>query len=123
MYWKPSVTMEDFLGKVFKEVIETEDSVIFRAEDGTEFVMAHSQDCCEHVYVESIVGDLSDLVGTPILQANENTSNENPLREWEESFTWTFYSFRTIKGSVDIRWYGCSNGYYSERVDIYRNDP
>ena len=88
----------------------------------------HDQDCCESVYIEDICGDLNDLVGSPLLEAEEVTSYEaEPKYEGEESYTWTFYRFRTRKGSVTVRWYGSSNGYYSESVsvsvvDTARND-
>jgi hypothetical protein len=104
------------------------DQISFTCEDGRSFIMYHSQDCCESVDIEDIVGDVQDLVGAPILVAEEvsNSGEGSDSSEWPkdikpdgyyaESFTWTFYKFRTIKGSVDIRWYGSSNGYYSESV-------
>jgi len=97
------------------------DEITFITNDGLKFLMYHSQDCCENVSIEDINGDLEDLIGTPILLAEEVTSEENPegvTKEYQDSFTWTFYKLATIKGYVDIRWYGESNGYYSEYVSF-----
>ena len=105
----------DMLGKTFKNVInDNDDRIIFTEESGDQYIFYHIQDCCESVTVRDVVGHLSDLVGSPLLEAEE-TSNSDHTTYGSE--TWTFYKFGTIKGHVNISWIGESNGYYSESVD------
>ena len=111
-------------GQTLVSVEEYDDEIYFKTDDGKEYKMYHSQDCCESVYIEDIIGDLQDLIGSPIIRAEERTDSEEPYpsgREWApESYTWTFYEIATNKGSVTIRWFGESNGYYSETADFRR---
>jgi hypothetical protein len=120
--WESQVKIEDMVGKVFTSVRnEDADQLVF--ENATErFVFYHAQDCCEQVFIEDVCGELQDLVGEPLLLAEE-VSGETPadFNEMDhESVTWTFYKFATRKGYVDVRWLGESNGYYSEGVSLGR---
>ena len=119
MDWESSAKIEDMRGKVFTSVTQDGSEMVF--ENATErFVFFHSQDCCEHVSIEDICGDLEDLVGEPLLIAEE-VSGETPVDFNEmdhESVTWTFYKFATRRGYVDVRWFGESNGCYSEGVSL-----
>ena len=95
--------------------------ILFDCTDGRRFVMTHLQACCEEVYLEDVCGDLEDLVGSPILFAEESI---NRKKDPGESQTWTFYHLRTQKGTVTLRWYGTSSecpssGYYSEEAELY----
>lgn len=95
------------------------DTITFTASDGRTFSMFHSQNCCEHVRLTEVIGDVDDLIDAPIVsyECVEN-SNGDPAPEYPDSWTWTFYKFQSTKGHVTLRWLGESNGYYSERVDF-----
>jgi hypothetical protein len=132
---KPILVFSDLIGRTLYSCVaqrgcdREDEAIIFTLDDGQKFKLYHSQDCCESVRIDDICGELEDLVGSTILQAEENTNhNENTteVRESEdaheeyqdESYTWTFYRIATMKGQVVIRWYGSSNGYYSESVSF-----
>ena len=131
--------IEELVGKTFKEVrkdrldiepdtdgyfwgnIHDNDTLSFIDENGKGYCFYHCQNCCEGVSIEDIVGDLSDLEGSPIIRAEERTESGDVKNDdgWDYGTeTWTFYEFATNKGSVTVRWYGSSNGYYSESVDF-----
>lgn len=101
------------LGKTLSEIHHSEDEIVFITECNHVLYLYHSQNCCEQVSIESIVGDLDDLVGNTVLLAECVTNCD------DEVGTYTFYKLATVKGYVDIRWLGESNGYYSEEVDCF----
>ena len=115
------ITINDLVGKTLKSIrIENDNTEIhFVCDDGTNYLMYHSQDCCENVYISDINGNLDNLIGTPILRFEEKTTKGGP-NEYSNycSATWTFYTIITNKGYVDIRWVGESSGDYSEKVDF-----
>lgn len=123
-----SENFEALKGKTLLSVTNVGDTeLVFITSDYRIYVLHHDQDCCEDVRIEDICGDLSDLIGEPLLVAEEVTHEEgetpdgitNP-DDCDESFTWTFYKLDTRKGGVTIRFFGTSNGYYSESVDFKR---
>lgn len=122
-YCEPKDLIRDMIGKTFTSVDHGSDVMTFIANDGTVFHFWHEQNCCESVAIEDIIGDTQDLIGSPMLMAEVvDASNEpaitGPYDYTPDSFTWTFYKFGTAKGYVTVRWYGTSNGYYSERVSL-----
>lgn len=117
--------INDLSNMVGKTILRTSDAkkgaeaLLFLMDDGTAYGFYHNQDCCEHVQIEDVCGDMVDLIGHPLTQAEEVVSERgDPAPSNPDSWTWTFYKFATIKGSVTIRWLGESNGYYSESVDL-----
>lgn len=135
-YWNSKKPFNVLVDKILTDVKvnDSNDEIRFYTEDGFEYLMLHMQDCCENVSIEDINGDWADVKGTPILVATEQSDDQNPKSETygegenaytstDESSTWTFYTIATLKGYVQIRWYGASNGYYSESVDLVQVTP
>lgn len=116
-YWDDGI--ESLLGKTVISIEGDDDVLDFYTSDNKHYRMFHNQDCCESVYIDDICGNLTDLIGSPIIMAEEESNSEDdPGDRYADSYTWTFYKLATINGTVTIRWYGSSNGYYSERVDF-----
>lgn len=115
------MVFEDLKGITLKRIQGAEegsDEIDFYADNGRKFRLSHCQNCCESVSVVDICGDINDLIGNPILSAEEVNDADGGVLEYPDSYTWTFYKLSTVKGSVTIRWLGESNGYYSESVDF-----
>lgn len=117
------MNFENLVGLTFVSITgatKDSDEIVFTTTCGRKIEMNHSQDCCESVYVNDVEGDINDLLNSPIVLAEESVNSDDPPAEksWVDSFTWTFYRLATTKGFVVIRWFGESNGYYSEGVDL-----
>lgn len=125
--------IEQLLGKTIvaiDQLVRHGDEVVFTCSDGSKYRMYHQQGCCENVDIEDIIGDVNDILHSPITLAEEAESDAKDPAEAmrraifgkpenaDTSETWTFYRLGTVKGMVTIRWYGTSNGYYSESVDF-----
>lgn len=105
--------MNKLLGKTLNLVEQDGDSILFHCSTGERYRLESGETGYGNdvsVWIEDITGDLNDLVGSIILASYEETETS----ETDTSETWSFYVIRTIKGTVTIRFYGTSNGYYSE---------
>lgn len=101
-------------GKTFTKVEQVEDEIHFVTEEGN-YILSHVPDCCESVNLVDIAGNLSDLVGLPVLNAEESFKEGGNCNE---SQTWSFYRITTFAGTVVIQFHGESNGYYNETATL-----
>ena len=113
---------EELIGKTLAAIKVDEKYaawVLFVVNEDEKYLLHNDEADCNDVQVtiDDINGDINDLVGSPLTMA-ESVSNEAFEKSQDAEGTWTFYRFATVKGYVDIRWFGTSNGYYSETVTL-----
>lgn len=110
--------LDEIIGRTIIKIEGMEknsEKVIITLDNGDKWKMYHYQECCEQVWLEDVNGNINNLLNMPILKFDEKTNDR--ATDWG-SETFTFYTISTAKGYVDLRWYGESNGYYSESVDF-----
>lgn len=116
--FEQSEDISTLVGRVPTRIEQTEDTIEMHFRDGSRCEFYHVQDCCESVDIEDVNGDWEDLIGQKLMVAECRSSErwipDDEVGEGIEE--WTFYTFRSVKGSVDVRWFGTSNGYYSTSV-------
>lgn len=111
------ISIKQLKGMTITAVVYKEDNESLLIHLNTHVLeMIHHQDCCETVYLADVIGSFEDLIGYPLLEVSESVVCI-PTRC--ESATASYYNFKTVKASVQLRWIGESNGFYSETVDCY----
>jgi hypothetical protein len=115
--------LERIIGATIQEVTGCEREskcVTFLTDRGT-LRLLHRQNCCESVHLEDANGDISDLIGGVVSVAEERSNQEGERGEYRTKYT--FYTIRTTKGDLDLRWIGKDNGYYGVSVDAEWEEP
>lgn len=112
-------------GKVITRIEYAENcsyEVEFTCSDGEKFRLYHMQDCCEHVRVFKVDGNVNSVLNSRVLSATKTDSVEGMGITYQpyDSYTWSVFTIITAKGYLRIIWLGESNGYYSEKVHFQR---
>lgn len=112
------IPFSELIGKTITEILIKSDYIIFETSDCKKYLMYHYQDCCENVWIDNISGELTDLIGLPVLSCEESCGTTPDDCTESGTYTWTFYRITTFSCTVVIQWRGESNGYYSESVEF-----
>ncbi len=114
------------VGQTIIEVVKINESdFLLSTWEGNLYALYHSQNCCEHVRLKSLIGEFGDVIGTPITLAESVHTEADPpwykLPQWgRDSYTWSKFILETTNGRLELWFLGESNGYYGESVDFVK---
>lgn len=109
-------------GQTIKSIDIGKDSIDFETDLG-KYHISHGQDCCEVVRFVKTVGDINNLLNSPITLAQDDHPNDPDWysdRYRDDSHTWTAFFLETEKGRVEFWALGESNGWYGETMTFYK---
>lgn len=111
-------------GMKFKNVYLDKDSgrfdneaIVFDKGANELYVLTHIQECCENVWIESITGELEDLIDSPLIMAEVASQTKRDEDGFADQIFY-FYKFATAKGYVTIRFVADDTPYYSTEVEL-----
>jgi len=114
--YKNNIAFNSLLGKVITRIEVIDDRVEFYTKDNERFTLINFESWCGND-VEVWPDDDEDyniILDSPILLAEE-TEDSN------DAYFYSFYKLSTNNDSITMRFCGRSNGYYSEKMQLYRS--
>ena len=113
------ISLENLVGKTIVSIqgLETDLGIFLTCSDGSVYEWYHCDECCDIISLNDILGNISDLIGSPIVKYSKE-SREVDLLLIETG--WSFYNVATDKEFVTVRWYGESSGNYSNKGKFKR---
>ena len=120
-YYDKQVDFHSLIGQTITELSTGDDTHI--TTNTGKYIIFHSQDCCERVGLEKVIGNIDDVLNSPITLAEEDSQDPDWYTEkfWE-SHTWSAFYLETEKGRVELWFLGQSNGYYGESMTFAKAD-
>ena len=91
-------SFEELVGRTLCRAEADESTLVLYLTDRNYVKFYHQQDCCESVYIEDICGDLNDLVGEPLLIAEEVSNYEAWDKKSHRPFPGDFLCFQRSSG-------------------------
>jgi len=94
--------------------------LVVKFDTGVELQFSHRQDCCEHVWLEDGLDELTELAGNGLIALEASRVDlSNTPQSSDSLYVATFYKFKTTGGYATLRFEGESNGYYGVEVEAH----
>ena len=122
-YKQLEVKFSRLIGEVIvkAEARENQSCVRFECESGKLYVLKHTENCCESVWLESTEG-LDTLLGK-VVNVNvedEDISMPEGCDPHNDVWAGTFYRIETNESVADIRFCGYTNSVYALNASLYQ---
>lgn len=115
-------TFEELVGSTLKSVTQdSDDQLVFTLDNSDTYLLGSKYDDHSQFKVLNMIGDLSKIIGSPIIESsvNRNVTQDDGI----ERETIVEYSITTANETYSFNWQILSDGYTSEEMSFKRIEP